>query len=136
MTKSNIQREKALLEYGELKSLRKVSKNNRVSKSALSNWVRKARGLFELQSQKTKSASSIHTTRRTKTKIMFLIFNYVQRFPYTTLHDIQIMLQYANSYLSITTIHRMLKLLRITRKKVKRIVRKSLNYQKYNLKPF
>ena len=33
MTKSNLQREKALLEYGELKSLRKVSKNNHVSKS-------------------------------------------------------------------------------------------------------
>ncbi len=48
MTKSNIQREKALLDYGEIKSLRKVAKLNGISKSTLNNWVLKARGKFEV----------------------------------------------------------------------------------------
>ncbi len=79
---------------------------------------------FEVQSKIKK------VRHRSKPNNLFLIFNYVNRFPYTTLRDIQKMLKYVKHYYaSISTIHRILKRLRITRKKVKRIVRKNINYQ-------
>ena len=45
MTKHRELREKVLLEYGAVQSLRAVAKANSVSKSTVSNWVAKARGV-------------------------------------------------------------------------------------------
>ena len=45
MTKDRQLREKVLLEYGAVQSLRAVAKANSVSKSTVSNWVAKARGI-------------------------------------------------------------------------------------------
>ena len=59
-----------------------------------------------------------------------LIFNYVLRFPFTTLHDVQKMLHVVKRVnLSIATIHRYVRALKLRRKKAKRIVRKSKAYE-------
>ncbi len=126
MTKDRQLREKVLLEYGAVQSLRAVAKANSVSKSTVSNWVAKARGIRSLNVQRKRRT----VTKQSHQNVHFLVYNYVKRFPYTTLSDIQQMLRYIrNKHLSITTVHRILKSLRITRKKVKRIVRKTALYQ-------
>ena len=45
MTKNRELREKVLLEYGAVQSLRAVAEANSISKSTVSNWVAKAPGI-------------------------------------------------------------------------------------------
>ena len=60
---------------------------------------------------------------------VYVIKSYIQKNPYALLRDIQIVLQTTiKKNYSITQIHRLLKRLRITRKRTKRIVRKSKAY--------
>ena len=122
MTKSQLTRQHCLLDYGKIQSTRRVALLNKVSKSSISSWVREARGL----------ASRVNTKPNTKKKwdtIFFIIKSQIKENPFLSLANIQEVLQeLLKVKYSITQIHRLLKRLRITRKRTKRIVRKSQAY--------
>ena len=97
---------------------------NNVSKSSVNNWVRQATQMHHLTKPKTSHGKTQRIT------VHNLIFNYVLRFPFTTLHDVQKMLHVVKRVnLSIATIHRYVRALKLRRKKAKRIVRKSKAYE-------
>ena len=122
MTKSQLIRQRCLLEYGRIQSTRKVAIHNKVSKSSISSWVREAKGF----------ASKINTKPNKKNKwstISYIIQTQIKENPFLSLVDIQAVLQQLLKIkFSITQIHRLLKRLKITRKRTKRIVRKSESY--------
>ena len=60
MTKSRIIRERCLLTYGKLESLRMTARIHNVSKSTVGNWVKQARdGYLPLSKKKIQKNSNI-----------------------------------------------------------------------------
>ena len=119
MTKSLLLRQRVLLEYGSIKSLRKCSSKFNVSKSIISKWVRTAKMLIPITKKKSKTQPSYY----------LIIYNYIKLNPLSRLKDIQyLLITSCKIKLSITKIFYILKELKITKKRTKRIVRKSKLY--------
>ena len=106
MTKSLLLRQRVLLEYGGIKSLRKCSSKFNVSKSIISKWVRTAKKLIPITKKKSKTQPSYY----------LIIYNYIKLNPLSRLKDIQyLLITSCKIKLSITKIFYILKELKITR---------------------
>lgn len=113
-------RVKAVLFYNKIKSLRKTAKKFLCSKSTISNWINfvENRGLMPRRRKKTQ-----FTVEKD------IIMQYVSHKHFVTLGDIknEIHSKMGKSP-SITTIHKLLKKMGITRKRTKKIVYKNEEY--------
>lgn len=112
----------AVLFYNKIKSLRKTAQKFSCSKSTISNWVNfvEGRGLLPLKRKR-----GLYTTEK------HIIMNYVSHAHFITLSDMKNeIIDKMGKSPSITTIHKLLKQLNITRKRTKKVVYKNEEYMK------